>query len=804
MTKKLVTVFQILLFVVAGSVWANEEPADPGLTDRIADRLVAAVQEPQIEYVAFTKSEVRQLATDTENWSVETDENNVEWTVLRDDLGEELYREKLDDLINSLNQMEQPLNQIGVSLRSDDELGGLEKVWEYFTDPDQFKDQAINAFAIPLRDEAIATAREYLNETEIEQCPQLDPEDVYAHIDDLTADTEVELSTGDKMKADEYIDYMNDSVKVMCIIAAPFLYEGSLFPWDINLPSPNWPAGLGKNEFVSEMNRLLLTALSALDIDPIGFIPESFLSNELYHAALARIQSVTERILSNAAEALLWALAKAAQNVPSDLKIPQIPSNPAVEPNPQFDLELKKRKDWKGFDIGDHDIVGAEAFAYYELRGNDKAQAAEIYGKAVGYVLSRELNIVSGRADYRVDAKQVNASLEFKTLAKDLVSFNSQNALEYSVNSKEIADSDHPFRATIKKSHKHKFYVGPVPINVEIGVDGFTKLDYEVVLNPVNVYGGITPATGVDGFADGSAGFKGLLAAGVEANLTFIDFSAPMSGTSELSFDDFGRPSLSMDIIGSTKVNALDGKIDAYAEYVVPRWGLPPWKKKKKRSTIFGWRGLDYSKRIFNWGITYGQYGVSMRGNLLDQTDIAHEEALRSAILLSERHELLTSYSNTVNERVHRIVVGVESEIASDRGASVHSIVGTLETDNVDPVVAILANLETDISGTSVSVREELTRDTDGDGLTDLFEGSIGTNSDSSDSDGDGIDDHFEHIHDFLNPLDSADAETDFDEDGFTNLAEYLVGSDLSNPEVTPDTIHMVSWLIPVIGLILH
>lgn len=75
--------------------------------------------------------------------------------------------------------------------------------------------------------------------------------------------------------------------------------------------------------------------------------------------------------------------------------------------------------------------------------------------------------------------------------------------------------------------------------------------------------------------------------------------------------------------------------------------------------------------------------------------------------------------------------------------------------------------------------------DSDGDGLSDEYENSIGTDPENPDTDGDGMPDGWEVHHNF-NPLIN-DANGDADGDGLTNLEEYQWGTNPHNPDSDSD-----------------
>lgn len=799
--------------------YSGEIKEDQNLSERLEEKLTGVVLGEETPYTPFTKEEVRELSTndqtETNSMRVEyrfEDGSQVEYVVFVDENNVEFFSMPMDEFVAQLNALEAELAPLGASLRKEGSEF-LENVFEYAKNPDLFKQQIINAVALSLKEEGEEKLKGYLNdyldETELPGCPQINPQDVYQKIPGLGADSYIQTPTGEVMKASEYIKFINNTSKVLCMVAAPFLLEGDFF----SMGEDGWlniPDGMTKNDFLDKIYDLLKSALENLESSPGNYIPSSFVESELFDDVMDRLRDATERLAEATAEALASAVKKVVETLPEDLKIPKIPSIPAVAPQPNLNLELKKRKTWPGFNIGNRDIVAAQADAFYELRGTETEQRGEAYGRAVAYLISRQLNVLSGDAYYHVGPSNLEVQVEYKILAKDIVRMRADlndgdgSNLQYQYSTANLPPQDHPLRYGLKYGASYHFAVGPIPVNVELGISGNLQLDYEVAMNPVMLHGGLTPSTNLNGYADGSAGWKGVLEAGAGAELKFIEFSAPLTGDVMLKFDDIGRPYVSMDIVANTGVRALDGRIYAYARYLVPRWGIPPWKKRTSRSTIYRWTGLKYEKRIFNWGMEYGRRGVRMRGDIIDQNDVEHEHALQEALELHEREQRLTDYENDVNTRVYDIVNNMALDIFESYQNADFGKADALATVYVLNNRQAMSNNIDQFSDLGVSYHEDRVRDSDQDGLTDIEEGHLGTDPLFADSDSDGLPDGYE-TRNGLNPSDGNDSEIDSDGDGFTNYEEFVAGSDPNSAKSTPETVKLSSWLIPILsGMLLN
>jgi len=89
---------------------------------------------------------------------------------------------------------------------------------------------------------------------------------------------------------------------------------------------------------------------------------------------------------------------------------------------------------------------------------------------------------------------------------------------------------------------------------------------------------------------------------------------------------------------------------------------------------------------------------------------------------------------------------------------------------------ALAAEAPSDGGSALVDVRVLSGVDSDGDGLTDSVEKTLGTDPRNVDTDGDGLPDSYE-VWNALDPLNFSDGEADGDGDGLTNREEFEAGT---------------------------
>lgn len=347
--------------------------------------------------------------------------------------------------------------------------------------------------------------------------------------------------------------------------------------------------------------------------------------------------------------------------IPDEWEIPDIPNIPSPTPPTRRDLEIKKRKDWSGFNYGKRDRFATYANAYLELRGSETEQQATAFGATGIYILNNEINALGGYATAFAGPEKISLDMEFKAFGQNV--FPPQHFAESVQIIKSKPDA---FGYDYDKEYQKTFMVGPVPVTVGLGARIGLLMGYSYGVYTTQLKGSIDPSAFAEGYAWGEAGIPGLLSVGAKASLTILNAKLPLTGYAGVNFDQAGYPFLKLAIDSKLQYTALNGRAYAFANYLVPRWGLPPVKKKTSEYEIFAWAGMKGDHSIMNWGMELGRNGTKLTGELLDQTDRAEAQALQTAIDIDNRKEALASYQADVQNKVSAIFNGIRSDLLSE------------------------------------------------------------------------------------------------------------------------------------------
>jgi len=482
----------------------------------------------------------------------------------------------------------------------------------------------------------------------VNECPLIDYNYAKSQVTDWQDNAPIQLNVlnyDDSMTLKEFLAYYNSTADLLCTVGIDLRdYLPSSVFGDIRVTIENrleWVNNISRDHLETALKDIIESKIDDLGIDPDFFKPSSY-------PIIAEIEDLAEQYsdLYDAYQSgdtieAVYLLAKELKLDEIDLgieipKLPQLPALPALDvPSIPEDMEIIKEKNWSGFNIGDTSTVGTSAQAYYKLASSEKRLMGKAWGEASIHLFNSKHQVIHGAGTAQVSQSGYTLDYDIKYLgfAIDDVSVDGTSGgvgvhYSYIHTSLQPTNSDKGIHGvpplgntSFKVASSYHFAIGPVPVNLEFGASGNVRLDYEVALTPLRASIKAIPRANFNGSGDVSAGLKGVLEVGVNGTVAIIDGSIPLTGTAQIKFAPNGTPYFSNDISSDSQIEAMKGSIKAYVQYVVPRFGIPPWTTKTTSTEIFSWDGFSFVKRIMNWGLDIGQYRADIRGDLLDQVD---------------------------------------------------------------------------------------------------------------------------------------------------------------------------------------
>ncbi|MBE9033051.1 hypothetical protein IQ266_25265 [filamentous cyanobacterium LEGE 11480] len=256
-------------------------------------------------------------------------------------------------------------------------------------------------------------------------------------------------------------------------------------------------------------------------------------------------------------------------------------------------------KSW-GKRIGKKNRVYAYINTKLQVKSHPNYSRADAQGNAGGYLFNRHAQLLRATAQVRSDKPTNKSSVAVKLNAfgQTVYSFQRTKKSSYSY-SKSFSKSIDKRIADIR------FSAGPIPMRAKFGVRGSAGVRYAFALNPVKAaaYAKVNPFVRSRVYGEGGVDIV-VAEAGVGANLVLLNDDLDVRARAKIGLASNNKAYLKLDMSAHNKLTALKGKLYAYAGVYVPRWGIPPWKKKRYDTTLFNWKGLTHQGYLFDESYT--------------------------------------------------------------------------------------------------------------------------------------------------------------------------------------------------------
>ncbi len=145
-----------------------------------------------------------------------------------------------------------------------------------------------------------------------------------------------------------------------------------------------------------------------------------------------------------------------------------------------------------------------------------------------------------------------------------------------------------------------RFMVGPIPMNVTLGVRGSAGLRYDLYASPRYAKASAVPFLNTQVYGQGGPDIV-IGGGGVGVNLTLLNDELELTAKAKIRTDlQAQKIFLDANFYALNKLDALGGNVYIYAFTYVPNFGIPPWEKKQWNWNVWDWKGFHHEGYLFN------------------------------------------------------------------------------------------------------------------------------------------------------------------------------------------------------------
>ncbi len=237
-----------------------------------------------------------------------------------------------------------------------------------------------------------------------------------------------------------------------------------------------------------------------------------------------------------------------------------------------------------------NNLFGASVNADLNITGTCQGLTTKADADASGKIFGANFNLLNATMKgTTAENNQISGALDVKIMGMDVVNRSYKEALP------NLSDT---YSQNVSYGGGFHFMIGPVPLSVTYGLGGTASFSWKATITPTVALAEGRPTTGTWVFAQGGVDIAAA-GANLGTNLTLLNVDLTGRGTMQITLQN--------NVIGfagntflSYGINALSGNVYADAWIFVPRWGVPPWKKKSWRDDLFAWSGFQDNRILIN------------------------------------------------------------------------------------------------------------------------------------------------------------------------------------------------------------
>lgn len=341
--------------------------------------------------------------------------------------------------------------------------------------------------------------------------------------------------------------------------------------------------------------------------------------------------------------------------------------SPEALPKPNSELKSRLTRNWN-FPLGEATKIGAELAANIRLAGDEKGAEAFGEGAVTTLLYNKRFDIANLVGKYSTPAKgNMNGELAFRFFGAIIYTKKHEGAA-INISARENGGK---WEKGVDNSVKYRMMIGPVPVSATIGAAGLAYYDWGLTLAPIKAMANMTPGADLKVYAQLAIDIE-IATAGVEGNLILLKDNLELRAEAGLDIANLSDPVIYFTADSFNNLEALAGNIGAFVESYVPRFGVPPWQKKKWGHEIYAFSGYKTKSNLFNFRKRVSRRGVSMSGDMTPDDAAAVSNEDLEAKVVTEEANSYEAIMNDLNKNAPQVVR--TSKIIEGQANSVTSI----------------------------------------------------------------------------------------------------------------------------------
>lgn len=211
-----------------------------------------------------------------------------------------------------------------------------------------------------------------------------------------------------------------------------------------------------------------------------------------------------------------------------------------------------------------------------------------------------------------------------------------------------------------------RFTIGPIPVRLAAGIRGNNVMKWGIEIVPLELQTYLHHYAGIDAYASAAVDIY-VAGVGVTGRLLLVAVTTQVSAGAYVDFND--QPSLKLQLVGTTELNALNGDLRVYVYAYLPTWKF--WKgfleRKEWSTTLASFSGYNLKGNIFDYSAALTPTGFSAKGDL-SVDDVSEQLDIDNSL---KRDEKILSLENKTQQKLNETFNSIVSDLKSDNNLKI-------------------------------------------------------------------------------------------------------------------------------------